>query len=117
MKIVVVASLAFSLVNFRGALLAATVAAGHDVITCSPDDDADIRAALAKIGVRYHRIPMERASLNVQADLATLRALVRLLRAERPDVLLAYTQKPIVYGGLASRIIKGSRFYAMVSGL
>lgn len=117
MKIVVVASLAFSLVNFRGALLAAMVAAGHDVIACAPEDDADIRAALAKVGVRYHCIPMERASLDVRADLATLHALVRLLRAERPDVLLAYTQKPIVYGGLASRIVKGSRFYAMVSGL
>jgi glycosyltransferase involved in cell wall biosynthesis len=117
MKVVVVASLAFSLVNFRGALLAAMAAAGHEVIACAPEDDADVRAALARMGVRYERIPMERASLDPKADVATLSALVRLLRAERPDILLAYTQKPIVYGGLASRIVKGSRFYAMVSGL
>ena len=117
MKVVVVASLAFSLVNFRGALLAAMAAAGHEVIACAPEEDAAVRAALARIGVRYERIPMERAGLGLKADLATLRALDRLLRAERPDVLLAYTQKPIVYGGLASRIVKGSRFYAMVSGL
>ncbi|HEY1146394.1 MAG TPA: glycosyltransferase family 1 protein, partial [Allosphingosinicella sp.] len=63
MKIVVVASLAFSLVNFRGALLAAMVAAGHEVIACAPEDDADVRAALARMGVRYERIPMERARL------------------------------------------------------
>ena len=51
MKIIVVASLAYSLVNFRGQLLAAMVAAGHQVVACAPDDDAEAQAALAKLGV------------------------------------------------------------------
>ncbi|WP_426170225.1 glycosyltransferase family 4 protein [Sandarakinorhabdus sp. DWP1-3-1] len=117
MKIVVLASLAWSLTNFRGTLLAAMVRAGHEVVACAPDDNAETRAALEEIGVRFRRIPMSRVGLNPFADALTVAALVRLLRAERPDTLLAYTQKPIIYGGIAARLVGGIRFHAMVSGL
>jgi lipopolysaccharide/colanic/teichoic acid biosynthesis glycosyltransferase/glycosyltransferase involved in cell wall biosynthesis len=117
MKVVVVASLAYSLVNFRGALLARMVAEGHEVIACAPEPAPPEAAALAAMGIRYVPVAMDRTGANPLRDLATLSRLVRLLRAERPDVLLAYTQKPIVYGGLASRIVGGVRFFAMVSGL
>ncbi|MBW6528599.1 glycosyltransferase family 4 protein [Sphingomonas sp. RHCKR7] len=116
MRVVVVASLAYSLVNFRGQLLADMVAAGHEVIACAPDDDPQVRARLAEMGVALRRVPMARVGLNPLVDLGTLRALVALLRAERPDLVLAYTQKPIIYAGLAARLTR-TRFYAMVSGL
>lgn len=116
MRVVVVASLAYSLVNFRGQLLADMVAAGHEVIACAPDDDPLVRARLAGMGVALRRVPMARVGLNPLVDLGTLRSLVALLREERPDVVLAYTQKPIIYAGLAARLTR-TRFYAMVSGL
>lgn len=117
MKILVVASYAFSLVNFRGELLSEMIAAGHQVIACAPEDDRDVAATLGRMGVRYRRLPMRRAAISVLADLATLTALIRLLWAERPDIVLAYTQKPIIYSGLASRLVGRGRFFAMVSGL
>lgn len=116
MKIVVIASLASSLVNFRGKLLAAMVRAGHDVVACAPDDDAPTAQALAAIGVRYRQIAMQRTDRNPFGDLRTLAGLIALMRRERPGVVLAYTQKPIIYGGLASRVLHVP-FYAMVSGL
>ena len=117
MKIVVVASLAFSLVNFRGRLLADMIAAGNEVIACAPDDDIEVAAALAGLGVTYRAMPMSRTGLNPFADLRTLVWLIGLFARERPDVVLAYTQKPIIYAGLASRIARRPRFLPMVSGL
>lgn len=117
MKVVVIASLAYSLTNFRGRLLAAMVRAGHDVIACAPDDDPATEASLQAMGVRYRRISMQRTERNPLGDLRTLWDLVRLLRDERPGVVLAYTQKPIIYGGLAARLAGNTRFHAMVSGL
>lgn len=117
MKVVVVSSLAYSLVNFRGALLSAMVDAGHDVVACAPDEDADVTAALAARHVRFRQIPMQRASISPFADLFTLMRLIGLLRSERPDIVLAYTQKPIIYAGIAARLTGHSRFFAMVSGL
>jgi glycosyltransferase involved in cell wall biosynthesis len=116
-KIVVLASLAYSLTNFRGALLSAMVEAGHRVIACAPDENAETRAALRAMGVEFRVIRMQRTGSNPLADMQTLADYVRLLRDERPDAVLAYTQKPIIYGGIAARIVGNIRFHAMCSGL
>lgn len=116
MKIVVCSSLAYSLVNFRGALLA-TLARDHEVIACAPDHDPDVCRKLDAMGVAFRQIPMRRASLSPLSDLATLAAYVRLFRHEAPDVVLAYTQKPIIYAGIAARLRRQTRYFAMVSGL
>lgn len=117
MKVIVLASLAYSLLNFRRALLEAMVKAGHEVIACAPEDDRELAAELAAMGVGYQHIPMQRANRNPFADLGTLWRYIALLRTERPDIVLAYTQKPIIYGGIATRIVGNIRFFAMVSGL
>ena len=117
MKLLLHSSLGYSLVNFRGDLLRALRRQGHEVIATAPDDDSEIGSQLAKMGVRFVRVPMARASLRPLADLRTLFAYVRLMQAERPDVVIAYTQKPIIYGGLATRLFPRTRFYVIMSGL
>ena len=118
MKVLVLASLAYSLVNFRAALLREMVAEGHQVVACAPDEDPAVIATLSAMGVRFISVPMDRAGTNPVRDLVTLRALARTIRNEAPDICLAYTQKPIIYGGIAARIVGGpTRFFAMVSGL
>ncbi|HKY82067.1 MAG TPA: glycosyltransferase family 4 protein [Sphingobium sp.] len=117
MKIIVIASLAYSLINFRGRLIASMIDNGHEVVVCAPDHDPEIEAKLKAMGATYLQMPMARAGMNPFADLATLGWLIRCFRRERPATVLAYTQKPIIYGGIASRFVPGIRFYAMVSGL
>jgi hypothetical protein len=118
MKIVVVASLADSLLNFRGPLLQAMVRLGHSVQACAPDHDENIVRGLARIGVEFRTIPMDRVGLNPASDLRTLYALARMFRSETPDLVIAYTQKPIIYAGLAARLAgRGARLIVMVTGL
>ncbi|HVF93159.1 MAG TPA: glycosyltransferase family 4 protein [Sphingomonas sp.] len=116
-RVLVVSSLALSLVNFRGRLLRALVDAGYTVEACAPDHDPAVVAALADMGVTFRQVPMARAGLNPIADLRTLFALIRAIVAWRPDIVLAYTQKPIAYAGIATRLVGRARFFAMVSGL
>lgn len=117
MKTIVLASLAYSLINFRGRLIAAMIEQGHEVIVCAPDADPEIEAKLKAMGATYRQMPMARTGMNPFADMATLWWLVRCFLREKPQIILAYTQKPIIYGGIASRIVSGANFYAMVSGL
>ncbi len=117
MKILVIASLTRSLLNFRRSLLEDLVKTGAEVVACAPEEEAESLTRLAAMNVRFERIPMARASTNPAGDLKTLAALVALFRRERPDIVLAYTQKPIIYGGLAARLAGAPRFYAMQSGL
>ncbi|WP_449470934.1 glycosyltransferase family 4 protein [Sphingobium chungangianum] len=117
MKIIVIASLAYSVINFRGRLIAAMIGNGHEVIVCAPGRDPEIEAKLAAMGATYLPIPMARAGMNPFADMGTLSWLIGCFRKHRPDAVMAYTQKPIIYGGIASRFFPSIRFYAMVSGL
>lgn len=117
MKILVLSSLAYSLTNFRGTLLTAMIEAGHEVIACAPDENRQVRDWLANKGIGFRTMRMARAGMNPFADTVTLWDLVSLMRKERPDVVLAYTQKPIIYGGLAARLVGGIRYFAMCSGL
>jgi len=117
MRVLVLSSLAQSLLNFRGQLLAAMVGEGHEVVACAPERDPIVEARLAAMGIRFVQTKMNRAGSNPLLDLETLADYMELILRERPGVVLAYTQKPIIYGGLASRLAGGSRFYALVSGL
>jgi glycosyltransferase involved in cell wall biosynthesis len=116
-KIVVIAGLAESLIRFRGDLLDAMRANGHEVAAIAPEEDDSVRKRLAEKGIAYHVVPMARAGLNPLADLRYLLQLSRCLRSIKPDVVLAYTIKPVVYGLLAARLANAKRSYALITGL
>nr|WP_105432687.1 MULTISPECIES: glycosyltransferase family 4 protein [Neorhizobium] len=115
--IAVVASLALSLTNFRLELLKGMVRAGHRVVAFAPDHDARVERKLAEIGVEFIRIPMARTSLNPFEDLATFWALRRHFRQMGPDLVLAYTMKPIIYAGIAARTLAIKERSFLVTGL
>jgi glycosyltransferase involved in cell wall biosynthesis len=115
-KIVVIASLASSLVDFRGQMLRAMTSRGHMVVAAAPDESESVTDALADIGVRFVRVPMARAGLDPVDDLRTLIALHRLVRSEGADIVLAYTAKPVIYGLIAARLARVRLRAALISG-
>ncbi|MFV0349013.1 MAG: glycosyltransferase family 4 protein [Halodesulfovibrio sp.] len=117
MRILVFGSYAPSLVNFRGPLLRAMLAAGHTVIAAAPDLDAETVRTLHDMGVETAQVPLSRKGLNPARDIAALAALVKTIRDIAPDVMLSYTIKPVVYGSIAARLAGVPRIYAMVEGL
>lgn len=116
-KVLLIASLAESLINFRGDLIREMLRCGHTVHTVAPIGPAWVDDILGKWGVQHHVVDLQRAGLNPLKDLAYLRRLIQLCRAERPDVLLAYTVKPVVYGALAGRWCRVPTVATMVTGL
>ncbi len=106
-----------SLIKFRGPLLAAMVARGHEVIAMAADGTPEIDAALAALGVEFEPIELERAGIDPRADVRAIRALARRLRELGPDLVLGYTIKPVIYGSLAARLAGVPRRAAMITGL
>lgn len=117
MKVLVLSSLAWSLVNFRGQLILDLKRAGHDVTVCAPDADPIVLDWLAARAVTFRLTPMDRAGSNPLTDLATLARYVMLMLRLRPDTVIAYTQKPIVLGGIASRLARVPRLFVLMSGM
>ena len=116
-RVLVLGSLAESLVNFRGDLLRALTDAGHEVIAAAPAGPAWVDEVLAQWGVRRVVLPLRRTGTNPVQDLAFLRALLRLMYAERPYALLAYTVKPVIYGLIAAHVAGVPRRVALITGL
>jgi len=117
MRIIVFGGLARSLLNFRGPLLRALVSRGHEVIACAPDAPEAVRAGLNSMGVRYEHIPVARAGMNPLSDMGTLFAAYHLFGRLRPDHVLAYTIKPVIWGGFAARLTRVPNCHSMITGL
>jgi glycosyltransferase involved in cell wall biosynthesis len=98
-------------------MLKAMVQAGHEVVGMAPGEDPDIARDLATLGVGYRAVPMGRTGLNPLQDLRTLLALRRAMKELRPDLLLSYTIKPVIYGSLAGAWAGVPRRHAMITGL
>lgn len=115
-RIVVIGALPESLLNFRGDLLKSLVSEGHEVVAMAAAE-ATLVERLAALGVTFRPYPVQRNGLNPFRDLQTYLALRRSLRELQPDVVLAYTIKPVIWGGLALHGLPKARFYALVTGL
>lgn len=94
--------------NFWSVFLRRLSEAGHEVTCLVPapasGDDPAWEKALAAPGARIVHYPLDRKGLNPVRDLATLLSLRAFFRRERPDLLFAYTIKPVIYGALASAL-------------
>lgn len=124
MRLCILGNQARSTLNFWSVLARRALRDGHDTVFAVPPGDAESEAGLRAIaspdGVRHARVAryaLDRKGLNPLRDLATLAALRRLLIAERPDILLASTIKPVIYGCLAARLARIPRVFAAITGL
>jgi glycosyltransferase involved in cell wall biosynthesis len=102
-KIVICINTAWNLLNFRSGLIRALVAKGYEVVTVAPDDVYSAR--LSELGCRFVALPMDNQGTHPLRDLLLFIRFWLLLRRERPDVLLAYTVKPNIYGSLAAGLL------------
>lgn len=119
MSILVIAGFAESLVNFRGALLAALAKDGIRVHVAAPDlpPASELRRQLESSGYTVHAVPLRRTGMNPFADLRTLFALWKLIRRIQPDKVLAYTVKPVIYGTIAAWMAGIRQRYVLITGL
>ncbi|MGI9510966.1 MAG: glycosyltransferase family 4 protein [Geminicoccaceae bacterium] len=115
-RIILLGGFAESLVVFRQPLLQAMVELGHSVTACAPDATKPLIERLEAIGVGYHDVPLDRTGLNPVKDAITIGALIALFRRERPDALLSYTIKPVIYGSLAAKAAGLPNAFAMITG-
>jgi hypothetical protein len=103
MKVMIALNSAWNLLNFRAGLIRALLADGHAVVLVAPADENVY--ALLVLGARFVHLPMRTHGTNPLFDLVLLGRFVCELRRERPDVLMAYTAKPDVYGSMAAHAL------------
>lgn len=120
MKFILVSPKNRTVYNFRGDLIKKIIACGYEVVVTGPDQtDVDKITAL---GARFVEVPINKNGMNPLKDLAYQKRLKELFIQEKPDVVLGYTSKPVVYGMVAAKqaakkLKKPIRAVAMITGL
>jgi hypothetical protein len=106
-----------SVVQFRGELIRSLVAENDEVMVMSAALSCKVHADIEGLGVTFRPYWVQRNQMNIASDRRTLAELKAAFIELKPDLVLAYTIKPIIWGGIAARVIPNCRFIAMVTGL
>jgi glycosyltransferase involved in cell wall biosynthesis len=117
LRVLLLGSFAPSLINFRGPLIAAMIARGHEVTAAAPKIDPRTAAGLRAMRAEPRSIAISNASLNVASLLRSYASLRRLIREVRPDIVIGYTIKPVILAALAGRAERVPRIVALITGL
>ena len=114
MKILVLTNNFGGLYNFRKEVMKAFIDKGDEVFISAPLDEK--AEDVEKLGCKIIDTQFNRQGTNPLADLKLMWRYRKLIRQIKPDVVLTYTIKPNLYGGMACALIGVSQI-ANITGL
>lgn len=115
MKVLILTNYMMGLMSFRKELLQALIAKGYEVVVSAPYD-INYGGQLEDLGCRFIDTNVDRRGINPKNDIGLILTYRNLLKQEKPDVVLSYTIKPNLYGGLACKWAKVPQL-ANITGL
>ena len=112
-KILIITNHSYMLYRFRLELIQELMKE-HEVMLSMPfvGHEEDFQA----LGLRCIKTDVDRRGINPATDTKLFRTYQKLLKEERPDLVITYSIKPNIYGGLACRMA-GIPYCANVQGL
>lgn len=114
MHIVLTVNASWNVFNFRRSLIEGLLAEGHTITILAPCDHQSSR--LVDMGCRFVPLKIDVHGLSPLRDFALFLRFIRHFRHERPDVVLSYTIKNNIFGGLAAGVLK-IPFFPNITGL
>lgn len=117
MKILIIGAYPNSIVGFRGQLIKKLVDSGHQVLVMTAAAEQDVVMQVQDLGAEFLPYDVQRNGLNPIADIKTFWQLSKAIRQFKPHKILAYTIKPVIWGGVAAKLVSNADFYALITGL
>lgn len=113
-RVLVLANSSWNITNFRMGLLAGLKELGCDIMVSTPPG-AEVEI-IKRAGFGFRPLPLNAKGRNPFVDLWTIASCLKVILTEKPDLVMTFTVKPNVYGGLAARIA-GVQLLPNVAGL
>lgn len=114
MKILILTNNDVGLFKFRKELIERFISRGYKVVISLPQ--GDMITDLQSLGCLYIQTEFSRRGKNPIRDIKLLNHYKAILKKEKPDIVLTYTIKPNVYGGIACANA-GTPYIANITGL
>jgi len=100
--------------NFRKELVENLISKNYEVIISCPDGQNIDK--LIQMGAKHVDLKIHRHSKNPINDIKLFCHYHKLIKKYKPNIVLTYTIKPNIYGGIASRLTK-TPYIANITGL
>ena len=113
-KILILANNDVGLYKFRKELIQALIEQGDKVYISLPY--GKLVEPLKKMGCKFIDTPVDRRGINPINDFKLLLEYKKIVKKVEPDLILTYTIKPNIYGGLVSRLTK-TPYIVNITGL
>lgn len=104
MKLFILTNNDIGLYRFRKELLTALLLHGNNVSISLPD--GALVGSLVEMGCHFIDTPVDRRGINPLTDFKLLLRYLRLIRHEQPGLVITYTIKPNIYGGMVCRLLR-----------
>jgi glycosyltransferase involved in cell wall biosynthesis len=118
--ILIISSELFSLINFRSSLIKYLIDDGHRVTVLVPKEKYNTEGTIQKLksmGVIFKSYSLSRAGLNPFKDYLSYKSICFVISQCKPDIVIAYTAKPVIYAGMAMRHFPKISFFPLITGL
>lgn len=117
--ILIIASYGPSLINFRINLIKKLIYKGHKVSVASPKDrfSENLQKELRDLGVDINIFSLSSVGLNFFKDCKTILEIYRIIQNSKPNVIISYTAKPVIYTGLVLKFFKKISYFPLITGL
>ncbi len=113
MKILILTNNDVGLYQFRRELVFELLKDNRVLISCP---NGELIKPFERMGCIFIDTPVDRRGVNPKTDIKLFYQYVKLLWIEKPDLVITYTIKPNIYGGLASRML-GISHVTNITGL
>jgi glycosyltransferase involved in cell wall biosynthesis len=118
MKIVLHSNIAWTISNFRLELIKFLINSKFEVI-CIANIDTFSNTSVKEIeetGAKFIKLSLDRKGINPINDLLYFSKLLFILKREKPDLIINYTIKPVIYGSLSARFLR-IKSISVITGL
>lgn len=112
--ILILVNLETTIYNFRREVVRAMVDAGYRVVLCMPKGER--WQYFQDMGYELVEMPVDRHGMNPMKDLGLFFRYIKLLRHIKPNLVMTYTIKPNVFGGLACSFTR-TPYFSTITGL
>lgn len=102
-KVILFSNTSWSLYNFRKNLIIRLIKENYKIIIISIKDETTKK--LKNMGCTYQPITIDRRGDKIFSEFLVLIKIYRIIKKIKPDIILNFTIKPIIYGSLVSRIL------------
>lgn len=117
--ILIIASHGPSLINFRLNLIKLLLSKGYKVSVASSSENFNYTSQkqLKALGVKINLFSLSRTGLNIFREFKSILDLLRIIKYSKPNIIISYTAKPVVYSGLILKFFPKIIHFPLITGL